>query len=60
MKFVGQPAVDAEYCMEKRSLEPALGVFKECEGPKPDKLSSMVLYMSGIKSTVLGIKHEIK
>ena len=31
-RFVGQPAVDALYGMEKRGLEPVLGVFKECEG----------------------------
>ena len=46
--------------MEKRDVEPALGVFKECEGLMPDRLSSIVLYMSGTKSTVLGIKREIK
>ena len=46
--------------MEKRDVEPAVGVFKECEGLMPDRLSSIVLYMSGIKSTVLGIKRGIK
>ena len=60
VKFIGQPAVDAVYGMEKRDVEPALGVFKECEGLMPDRLSSIVLYMSGTKSTVMGIKREIK
>ena len=46
--------------MPKRDVEPALGVFKECEGLMPDRLSGIVLYMSGTKSSVLGIKHEIK
>ena len=46
--------------MEKRDVEPALGVFKECEGLMPDKLPGIVLYMSGTKSSVLGIKREIK
>ena len=56
VKFLGQPAVDAVYGMEERDVEPALGVFKECEGLMPDRLSSrlsgIVLYMSGTKSTV--------
>ena len=60
VKFVGQPAVDVVYGMEKRSLEPTLGVFKECEGLMPDRLSGIVIYMSGNKSTILGIKREIK
>ena len=60
VKFIGQAAVDAIYVMEKRDVEPALVVFKECEGLMPDRLSSTVLYMSGTKSTVLGIKREIK
>ena len=60
VKFIGQPAVDAVYGMEKRDVEPALGVFKECEGLMPDRLSSVVLYMWGTKSSVLGIKCEIK
>ena len=60
VKFIGQPAVDAVYGMGKRDVEPALGVFKECEGLMPDRLSSIVLYMSGTKSSVLGIKREIK
>ena len=60
VKFIGQPAVDAVYGMEKRDVEPALGVFKECEGLMPDRLSGIVLYMSGTKSSVLGIKREIK
>ena len=60
VKFVGQPAVDAVYGMEKRDVEPVLGVFKECEGLMPDRPSSIVLYISGTKSTVLGIKREIK
>ena len=61
VKFIGQPIVDAVYGMEKRDVEPALGVFKECEGLMPDRLSSIVLYMSGIKSTVSkGIKREVK
>ena len=60
MKFIGHPAVDAIYGMEKRDVEPALGVFKECEGLMPDRLSSIVLYMSVPKSTILGIKREIK
>ena len=59
-KFIGQPAVDAVYGMEKRDVEPALRVFKECEGLMPDRLSSIVLYMSGTKSSVQGIKREIK
>ena len=59
VKFIGQPAVDAVYGMEKRDVEPAPGVFKECEGLMPDRLSSIVLYMSGTKSTILGIKREI-
>ena len=46
--------------MEKRDVEKALGVFKECEGLMPDRLSSIVLYMSGTKSTILGIKREVK
>ena len=60
VKFLGQPAVDAVYGMEKRDVEPALGVFKECEGLMPGRLSGIVLYMSGTKSSVLGIKREIK
>ena len=60
IKFIGQPALDAVYGMEKRDVETALGVLKECEGLTPDRLSSVVLYMSGNKSTVLGIKREIK
>ena len=60
VKFIGQPAVDAVYGMEKRDVEPALGVFKECEGLMPDRLSSIVLYMSDTKSSVLGINREIK
>ena len=60
VKFIGQPAVDEVYGMEKRDVEPALGVFKECEGLMPDRLSGIVLYMSGTKSSVLGIKREIK
>ena len=54
--FIGRRAVAAVYGMEKRDVEPALGVFKECEGLMPDRLSSIVLYMSGTKSIVLGIK----
>ena len=46
--------------MEKPDVEPALGVFKECEGLMPNRVSSIVLYMSGTKSSVLGIKREIK
>ena len=46
--------------MEKGDVEPALGVFKECEGLMPDRLSSIVLYMSGTKSLVMGIKREMK
>ena len=60
VKFIGQPAIDTVYGMEKRDVEPALGVFKECEGLMPNRLSSIVLYMSGTKSTILGIKREIK
>ena len=60
VKFIGQPAVYAVHGMEKRDVEPALGVFKECEGLMPDRLSSIVLYMWGTKSSVLGIKREIK
>ena len=60
VKFIGQPAVDAVYGMEKRDVEPALGVFKACEGLMPDRLSSIVLYMSGTKSSVLALKREIK
>ena len=60
VKFIGQPAVDAVYGMEKRDVEPALGVFKECEGLMTDRLSGIVLYVSGLKSSVLGIKREIK
>ena len=60
VKFIAQPAVDAVYGMEKRDVEPALGVFKECEGLMPDRLSSIVLYTSGTKSLVLGIKREIE
>ena len=60
VKFIGQPAVDALYGMEKRDVEQALGVFKQCEGLMPDRLSSIVLYMSGTTTTVLGIKREIK
>ena len=58
MKFVGQPTFDAVYGMEKRSLEAALGV--ECEGLVLDRLSGIVLYMYGNKSTILGIKCEIQ
>ena len=36
VKFIGQPAVDAVYGIEKRDVEPALGVFKDCEGLMPD------------------------
>ena len=60
VKFIRQPAVDAVYGMEKRDVEPALGVFKECEGLMLDRLPGFVLYMSGTKSSVLGIKREIK
>ena len=60
VNFVGQPAVDAVYGMEKSSLEPALGVFNEWEGLMPDRLSGIVLYMFGNKSTILGTKREIK
>ena len=35
VKFVGQPAFDVVYGMEKSSLDPAFGVFKECEGLMP-------------------------
>ena len=59
VKFIGQPAVDTVYGMEKRDVEPALVVFKECEGLMPDRPSGIVLYMSGTKSSVLGIKREI-
>ena len=60
VKFIGQPAVDAIYGMEKRVVEPALGAFKECKGLMPDRLLGIVLYMSGTKSSVPGIKREIK
>ena len=60
VKYIGQPDVDAVYGMEKRDVEPAPGVFKECQGLMPDVVSSIVLYMSGTKSTVLRIKREIK
>ena len=60
VKFIGQPTVDTVYGMEKRDVELVLGVFKECEGLMPDTLSSIVLYMSGTKRSVLGIKREIK
>ena len=60
IKFIGQQAVHAVYGMEKRDVEPALGVFKECEGLMPDRLPSIVFYMSGTKSSILGIKREIK
>ena len=60
VNFIGQPHVNAVYGMEKRDVEPALGVFKECEGLMPDRLSGLVLYMSGTKSSVLGIKREKK
>ena len=60
VKFIGQPAVDAVYGMEKRDVEPALGVFKECEGLMPDRLSGIVPYMSSTESSVLGIKRETK
>ena len=60
VKFIGPPAVDTVHGMEKRDVEPALGVFKECEGLMPKTLSGIVLYMSGTKSSVLGIKREIK
>ena len=60
IKFIGQPAADVVYGMEKRDVEPALEVFKECEGLMPDRLSGIVLYMSGTKGSVLGIKREIK
>ena len=60
VKYIGQPAVDAIYGMEKRDVEPAPGVFKECEGLMHDRLSSIVLYMLGTKGTVLGIKREVK
>ena len=60
VKFIGQPAVDTVYGMEKRDVEPGLGVFKECEGLMPDRLSGIVLYMSGTESSVLGIEREIK
>ena len=60
VKFVGQTAVHAVYHMEKRSPDLALGVFKECEDLMCDRLSSIVLHMSRNKSTILGIKREIK
>ena len=60
VKFIGQPAVDAVYGMETRHVEPALGVFKECEGLMPDRLSSIICYMSGTRSTVPGIKLAVK
>ena len=54
VKFIGQSAIDAVYGIEKGDVEPALGVFKECEGLMPGRLSSIVLYMSRTKSIVLG------
>ena len=60
VKFIGQLAVDAVYGMEKRDVEPALGVFKECEGLMPNRLSSIVLHMSGTKGSVLGIKRDLE
>ena len=60
MKFLGQPAVDVVYGMEKRSFEPALGVFKEYKGVMPDRLVGIVLCMSSNKSIVPGIKRDIK
>ena len=59
VKLIGQLAVDAVYGMEKRDVEPALGVFKECEELMPDRLSGIVLYVSGTKSSVPGIKREM-
>ena len=41
-------------------MEPTLGVFKECEGLMPGRLSGIVLYMCGNKSTILGIKRKFK
>ena len=62
VKFVGQTVVDADavYGMEKRSLEPTLGVFKEPQGLLPDRVSGILPYMCGNKGTILGIKREIK
>ena len=60
VKFIGQLAVDTVYGMEKPDVEPALGVFKECEGLMPDRVSSIVLRMSGTKSIVLGITREME
>ena len=60
VKFVGQTVVDDVYGMESTVSEPALGIFKECESLMPDRLSSIVLYMSSNKSRILGIKGEIK
>ena len=37
-----------------------MGVFRECEGLMPHRLSGIVLYMYINKSTILGIKREIK
>ena len=41
-------------------LNRRLGFSKGCEGLMPERLSGIVLYMSGTKSSVLGIKREIK
>ena len=60
LNFVGQPAIGAVYGMEKRNLEPTLGVLKERVGLMRDRLPSIVLYMSSNKSTVVGIQREIK
>ena len=59
MKFVGQPAVDVVYCMEKRSVKPFFGFSKECGDLMTHNLSGIVLYMFGNNSFVLGIKREI-
>ena len=60
VKLVGQPAVHAMYGMERRSPEPTLGVFKECEGLMSDRPCDIVLCMSGNNRTILGIKPEIQ
>ena len=59
VNYVGADAVGTMAANEKRGLYPALGAFKEVEGIMPDRLSEIVGYMDGTKSTLPGLKKII-
>ena len=37
-----------------------MGFFKECDSLMPNMLSSIVLYLFCNKTTILGVKREVK